>query len=103
MFPIVMRNLVKSIYEVVVAKFNCQFAPVVEATGSKVDGAYNGAHPIAEQHLAMEFEVPELMNFDADVVHDAQTAHAFDELVFLERVWRPGHDMDFDAAFPGAN
>ena len=37
------------------------------------------------------------MNFGPDIVHDAQTADSFDQLVLLQLVRRPRHDVNVDA------
>jgi hypothetical protein len=58
---------------------------------------------IGEEHFAVEFEVLELVDLDADVVHDAQAADAFAEFFFFELMGRPGHDVDFNAALLGAD
>src|SRR5207253_9615902 len=47
--------------------------------------------------------VLELVDLDADVVHDPQAAHALDQLLLLERVRRPRHDVDLHRAAARAN
>ena len=82
-FPIVLGDLVEALHDVVVVHFNGQFAAVVETAGREVDRAHDGAQTVGEQHLAVEFQVLELVNLDAHVVHDAQPADALDELLLL--------------------
>src|SRR5262245_14890382 len=101
--PVVVRDLLKTGHDLVVMDLDGEFAPVIEAAGSEVDRAHDGARTVREQHLAVEFEVFELVNLDTDVVHDAQAANALDELFLLQRVRRAGHEVDLHAAFPRAD
>lgn len=46
----------------------------------------------------MKFQVLELVDLDADAVHNAHAADAFDELLLLQRMRRAGHDVDLHPA-----
>ena len=51
----------------------------------------------------MQFQVFEFVNLDPHVVHDAQPADAFENLLLLQTMRRARHDVDFDAARRGAD
>src|SRR5882672_1807179 len=45
----------------------------------------------------------EFVNLDPDVVHDAQAADAFDNLLLFQRMRRARHEVNFNATFPSTN
>ena len=71
--------------------------------GREVDGADDGALVVGEEQLGVELDVFELVDFDAEILQDAEAADAFDELIDLELVRRAGHDVNLDAAGIGAD
>src|SRR5579864_3897796 len=97
MLPVVPGDLVQTFHNIRVAHLDRQLAPAVEAPAGKVDGADDCGGPVSEHHLAVQPQVLELMDFDADVVHDPQAADALDELVALQRVGRTHHDVHLHA------
>src|SRR6266851_6123239 len=101
--PIVLERLVQASDEVLVAHLDREFTTAVEAARCQVDGADDGRGPVAKQRLAVQLQVLQLVNLDADVVQDAQAAHALNDLVSFERVRSTGHHFDFDASAPGAH
>ena len=46
----------------------------------------------------MQLNVFQLVDLNAEILQSAKTADTFDELLLLELVRRPGHNLDFDAA-----
>src|SRR5947207_14964310 len=53
-------------------------ATLSRRSGSEVDRTNDGTQAVRQQHFAVQFQVFEFVNFDAHVVHNAQSAHTFD-------------------------
>jgi hypothetical protein len=68
MLPVVTRNGVESIDDGFVAHLDCEFPPLVEAAGSKVDRAHECCHAVGQHHLAVHFQVLELVHLDSRIV-----------------------------------
>jgi len=83
MLPIMVNDLAEALDDFGTMNFDSEFTAGIEAAGSKIDGADDGAGMVGEKEFAMEFEVLEFMNLNADIVHDAEAADAFDELFFF--------------------
>src|SRR5882672_7204513 len=98
MLPVVLGDLVQPIHDGSVAHLDRQLAPAVQTSGREVDRAHDGTHPVREDHLAVEFQMLELVDLDPDVVEDAKPPDALDELLSLEGMGRTSHDMHFHAA-----
>src|SRR6478752_3908160 len=96
--PVVSGGLVQPIDDVVVAYFDGEFTPTIEAACREVDRPYDCGAAIRQEHLAVQLQMFQLVNLDAEVIEDAKTADPFDEFVAFQRVWGPRHDLDLDAA-----
>ena len=96
--PVVARNLVQSLHDMLVIDFDGQLAPAVEASGAEIDRADDSAPLVGEQHLGVQLEVLELMDLDADVVKNAYSADTLDQLFLFKGVRRPRHHVDLHAA-----
>jgi hypothetical protein len=70
MLPVVSSDFLEPTNHLVVAYFDRQLAPVVEAAGGEVDRADNRGDPVREEHFPVELEVFELMDLDAHVKLD---------------------------------
>ncbi len=95
--PVVLRDLVQGLDDVVIVDLDRQLAPAVEAAGREVDRAHDRALAVGEQHLGVQLEVLQLVHLDADVVEDADAADTLDQLVLLQRVRRARHHVDLHA------
>jgi hypothetical protein len=95
--PVVPRRLVQPIHDLRVADVDGELPPAVQAAGGEVDRSDQRRHAVGQHHLAVELQVLQLVDLDAEIVQDAQSADAFDELVALEGMRRPPHDVDFHA------
>ncbi len=96
--PVLVERFADAADDVFVVDFDGEFAAAVEAAGSEVDGADDGAGIVGEEQLGVKLDVLQLVDLDADVLKAAQAADAFDELLLLELVRRTSHDVDLDAA-----
>jgi len=83
MLPVVVNDVAQAFYDFGAVNLDSEFAAGIETAGSKIDGADDGARMIGEQHFSVKLEVLELVNFDADIIHDAKTADAFGEFFLL--------------------
>ena len=83
--------------------FDGEFPPSVEAAGGEVDGADNCALFVRQNHLRVQLEAFERMNFGAHIVHYSQSPHSFHQLVFFQSVRRPRQDMQTHSAHHGAH
>lgn len=83
MFPVVMNDVAKTLDDFGVVDFDGEFAAGIETAGREIDRADDRAGMVGEEQLAVEFEVFKLVNLDADIVHDAETADTFGELFLL--------------------
>lgn len=86
MLPVVVNDFAETFNDVRMMNFDGKFAAAIKAAGSEIDGADDGSGMIGEEHFAVEFEVLEFVDLNADIVHDAQLADAFGELFFFEFV-----------------
>ena len=66
-FPVVVDDLADALDDVRVVDLDGELAAAVEAAGSEVDGAYDGAVVVGEEELGVELDVFELVNLDAEV------------------------------------
>ena len=96
--PVVARNPVQSLHQMLIVHFDGQLAPAVKASRAEIDRADDRALLIGEQHLGVQLEVLELVDLNADVVENAYTADTLDQLFLLERMGRPGHHVDLHPA-----
>jgi hypothetical protein len=80
-----------------------QLAARIEAARRQVDRANDGPLAIGQQRLAVQLQLLQPVHLGADVVHDAQPADAFDQLVRLQVVRRAHHDVHLDAALHRAH
>ena len=79
-FPVMMDDVTEALDHFGAVNFDGKFAAGIKAAWGEIDGADDGAGMIGEKQLAVQLEVLEFVNFDADVVHDAETADTFGEL-----------------------
>ena len=56
-FPIALESLLDALDDVVVVDLNCEFAAAVEAAGSEIDGADDGAGVVGEDELGVQLDV----------------------------------------------
>ena len=61
-------DLVDAADDVLVVDLDGELAAAVEAAGSKIDGADDGAVVVGEEQLGVELDVLELVDLDADVL-----------------------------------
>src|SRR5437016_2580114 len=103
MLPVVLHDFMQPAHNLVISYLDSEFAAAVKAAGGKIDGAHNRAQAIREQHFAVQLEMLHLADLDANVVHDAQTSNALDQLFLLERVGRTGHHVDLHSTHLSAD
>ena len=96
--PVVMRCFRQACDDIGIAHFDGQFPPAIEASRSQVDRADDRRDSVRQKHLRVQPQVLEAVDLDSHVVEDAQSADAFDQLLFLERVRRPRHHVDLHSA-----
>ena len=101
--PILMDDAVQTVNYFIVVNFNGQLAPAVEAARSQIDRSHNRLESVGQEHLGVQFKMPELVNFDSHIIHDAQSAHALEQLLLLQLVRRSCHHMDFHSPAIGAD
>ena len=91
-------NFLEALDDIVIKKFNSQFSPVIKAAGREIYGADDCTQAVRQHHLAMQFEVLELMDLDTHIIHDTQPPHTFYNFLLLQRMWWACHKVDFHAA-----
>ena len=81
--PVVACNMVLSFHHMLVGHFDGQLAPAVKASRAEIDGTDDRTLAVGQQHLGVELKVLELVDFNADVVENTDTAHTLDQLFLL--------------------
>src|ERR1035437_1536502 len=72
-----------------------KLATAVEATGGEIDGTDNRSHSVGEEQLGVKFQPFEFVYLDAHIIQDAQAPNALNQLLLLQLVRRPCHEMNF--------
>src|SRR5438445_1083382 len=101
--PVVVSDRLEPLDDLVVSHLDGQLATSVEAPWSEVDRAHDRGDPVSEQHLAVKPELLEPVDLDPDVLQDAQATNTLEQLVLLQRVRRPRHDVELQPTAGGAD
>jgi hypothetical protein len=101
--PVVMHDAPQPLHDMVIVDFDGQFTAAVEAAWGEINRPHDRPLPVSEEHLGVELEMFQLVDLDAHVLHDSQTADTLDKLPLLKRVRRPGHNVNLDAATGGTH
>src|SRR5262249_47281702 len=98
-FPVVVHDFLQTFNHLVIVNFDGQLSPTVETSRSKVDGPHYGSRAVSEQHLAVQFEVLQLVHLDSNIVHDSSAPDTFNQLVLLQMGGGASHNVNFHTAF----
>src|SRR6267143_1060042 len=102
MLPIVVRNISKALDNLGRVYFDSELPPAVKTSWRKVNRPYDGSRVIGQEHLTVKLQMLKLMNFNSNIIHNAQSANAFRQLLLLQFVRWPCYHMDLHAPLAGA-
>ncbi len=55
----------------------------IKAARRQIDGSHDGADMVSKKHLGVELEMLQLVDLDANIFHNAQSADRLYQLSFL--------------------
>ena len=77
--PVMVGDFAKALDNFGIVNFDGEFAARIKTARRKIDGADDGAGMVGEKHFAVKLEVLDLVNLDADIIHDAKATDTFGE------------------------
>lgn len=98
MLPVVVSNFCQALDHIIISHLDCQLSAGIKAARRQVDRSNDRADIVTEQHLGMKFEVFQLVNLDADILHHAHPSHGLNELFLLELVRWARHHVNLHSA-----